>query len=52
LKKGAADLAIKYDEDIGPEIINEIEFFKYQAKVILADVQNATFLNILNAIKS
>jgi hypothetical protein len=52
MKKCAADLAIKYDEDIGPEIINEIEFFKYQAKVILPDVQNATFLNILNAIKS
>jgi hypothetical protein len=52
MKKCAADLAIKYDEDIGPEIINEIEFFKYQAKVVLRDGQNANFLNILNAIKS
>lgn len=24
MKKSAADLAIKYDEDIGPEIINKI----------------------------
>ncbi|CAI6373291.1 unnamed protein product [Macrosiphum euphorbiae] len=32
LKKYAADLAIKYNEDIDQEIINEIEFFKYQVK--------------------
>ncbi|XP_027836207.2 uncharacterized protein LOC114118962 [Aphis gossypii] len=51
LKKYAADLVIKYNEDIDPEIINEIEFFKYQAKVILPELQNATALNILNAIK-
>ncbi|KAF0768643.1 zinc finger MYM-type protein 1-like [Aphis craccivora] len=51
LKKYAADLVIKYNEDIDPEIINEIEFFKYQAKAILPELQNATALNILNAIK-
>ncbi|XP_025190784.1 uncharacterized protein LOC112591242 [Melanaphis sacchari] len=50
LKKYAADLVIKYNEDIDQEIINEIEFFKYQAKAILPDL-NATALNILNAIK-
>ncbi|XP_025205083.1 uncharacterized protein LOC112601595 [Melanaphis sacchari] len=50
LKKYAADLAIKYNEDIDQEIMNEIEFFKYQAKAILPD-SNATALNILNAIK-
>ncbi|CAI6364414.1 unnamed protein product [Macrosiphum euphorbiae] len=50
MKKYAADLAIKYNEDIDQEIINEIEFFKYQVKAILPDL-NATALNILNAIK-
>jgi len=50
LKKYAADFAIKYNEDIDHEIINEIEFFKYQVKAILPDL-NATALNILNAIK-
>ncbi|KAL4083470.1 hypothetical protein QTP88_028786 [Uroleucon formosanum] len=51
LKKYAADLAIKYNEDIDPEIINEIEFFKYQAKAIIPKLQNATTLNILNTVK-
>lgn len=51
LKKYAADLVIKYNEDIDPEIINEIEYFKYQAKVILPELQKANALNILNAIK-
>jgi len=38
-------------QDIVPEIFNKIEFFKYQAKAILPDLQNATALNILNVIK-
>jgi len=50
LKKCAADLAIKYNTDIIQEMINEIEFFKYQAKAILPEL-NATAFNILNAIK-
>lgn len=43
---------IKYDEDTGKQVINKIYVFKYQAEVILQDVQNPTFLNILNKIKS
>lgn len=52
MKKCAAELATKYDENLGTEIINEMEFLNYLVKVLVLDVQNATFLSILNAKKS
>jgi len=40
LKKSAADLALKYKDDVsGAELLSEVESFKFQCSAIVEDVQ-------------
>lgn len=49
LKKSAADLALKYEQDLNSvELCLEIESFKHQAKSLLENLERADFLTLLN----
>ncbi|XP_060845912.1 uncharacterized protein LOC132925540 [Rhopalosiphum padi] len=52
LKKHAADLVLKYSSDLNSELLNEIECFKYQGEAIIPNLKMATYLDILNGIKT
>lgn len=51
LKKSAADLSIKYENDLNTyEFCTEIESFKFQAPALIEDIESASPLNILQAL--
>lgn len=51
LQKSAADLAIKYSNDLSiVDFTSEIENFKFQAETILPNIKNATPLEIIQAL--
>ncbi|XP_060855602.1 52 kDa repressor of the inhibitor of the protein kinase-like [Metopolophium dirhodum] len=52
LKKHAANLVLKYSSDLNSELLNEIECFKYQGEAIIPNLKMATYLDILNGIKT
>lgn len=49
LKKSAADLALKYKDDLNAnELCLEIESYKHQIKSLLPDLKNADYIALLN----
>ncbi|XP_022161769.1 uncharacterized protein LOC111027679 [Myzus persicae] len=51
LQKAAADLGLKYNEDINTaEIVEEIKDFKHAALSILPSIESVTFLDLLQMI--
>lgn len=49
LKKSAADLALKYKDDLNPnELCLEVESYKHQIKSLFPDFKNADYIILLN----
>jgi len=52
LQKSAADIALKCNDDInGAKMLSEVESLKFQFSAIVADVQSASSVDLLNAIQ-
>ncbi|XP_025408620.1 uncharacterized protein LOC112682293 [Sipha flava] len=52
LKKHTSDLVLKYSSDLNIELLKKIECFKNQGEAIIPNFKMATYLDILNGIKT